>query len=45
MFDCWKPSYLFLATPDGFSFDKAGKIVENKGVMARLSHPQIPDEL
>jgi hypothetical protein len=45
MFECWKPSYLFLATPDGFFFDKASKVVENKGVMERLSHPQIPESL
>lgn len=45
MYECWKPSYLFLATPEGFFFDKAIKVIENKGVMKRLSHPQIPDTL
>ena len=45
MYESWKPSYLFLATPDGFFFDKASKIVEKGGVMDRLDHPQIPKEL
>jgi hypothetical protein len=45
MYESWKPSYLFLVTPEGFFFDKAGKIVENEGVISPLSHPQIPQEL
>lgn len=45
MYASWKPSYLFLATPEGFYFDKANKIIEKKGVMDKLTHPQIPMEL
>jgi hypothetical protein len=41
----WNPSYLFLATQDGFYFDEAADIVKNKGVINHLSHPQIPDSL
>lgn len=45
MYESWKPSYLFLATPDGFFFDKSSVIVENKGVISKLNHPMIPQEL
>ncbi len=45
MHESWKPSYLFLATPQGFYFDKVSKIVENNGLMGRLCYPQITEEL
>ena len=45
MFKSWKPSYLFLATPDGFFFDKASDIVKNNGVMKPLVHKSISKEL
>jgi hypothetical protein len=45
MYESWKPSYLFLAAPNGFFFDKANKIIERGGVIDKLSHPQIPSEL
>jgi hypothetical protein len=45
MYESWKPSYLFLATPNGFFFDKASTIIEKDGVMSQLIHPQIPKEL
>jgi hypothetical protein len=45
MFESWKPSYLFLATPEGFYFDKAATIVENQGIMEAFNHPQIPKDL
>ncbi len=45
MFNSWKPSYLFLATPNGFFFDKASTIIEHGGVVEKLSHPEIPSEL
>lgn len=45
MFDSWKPSYLFLATPEGFYFDKAGDIVKNGGVIQPFTHPKISKEL
>jgi len=45
MFNSWKPSYLFLATPIGFFFDKTSTIIEKKGKISQLNHPQIPNEL
>jgi hypothetical protein len=45
MFESWKPSYLFIATPGGFFFDKAATIVENNGIIQHFIHPQIPAEL
>ncbi len=45
MYNSWKPAYLFLATPDGFYFDKAKTIVEKKGDIARLNMPEISIEL
>ena len=45
MFNSWKPSYLFLATPNGFFFDKASTIVEHEGVVEKLHHPDISNDL
>ena len=45
MYESWKPSYLFLATPNGFFFDKASTIVENAGVISPFSHPKVTKEL
>ncbi len=45
MFESWKPSYLFLATPKGFFFDKASTIIEKNGEMTPLKHPKIPKDL
>lgn len=45
MLESWKPSYLFVSTPQGFFFDKVSTIVENRGVIPKLSHPKIPSEL
>lgn len=45
MHESWKPAYLFLATPEGFFFDKASAIVENDGKIGRLNYPQIDEEL
>lgn len=45
IYESWKPSYLFLATPEGFFFDKAKTIVEKEGIISPLDHPQISKEL
>lgn len=45
MFESWKPSYLFLATPEGFYFGKAGDIVKSEGIIEPFSHPNISKEL
>jgi hypothetical protein len=45
MYDSWKPSFLFVASPNGFFFDKASVIIKNEGVINPLSHEQIPAHL
>lgn len=45
MYASWKPSYLFIATPEGFFFGKVADIVESKGEIAPLNHPKIPADL
>ena len=41
----WNPSYLFIATLDGFYFDEINKIIKKKGEISPLKHPQITDEI
>jgi hypothetical protein len=41
----WNPSYLFVATLDGFYFDEINEIIKNNGQISKLIHPQIPLEL
>jgi len=38
----WNPSYLFVATLDGFYFDNIEMIIKNSGSISPLEHPQIP---
>jgi hypothetical protein len=45
MLESWKPSYLFIATPDGFYFGKVSDIVEKKGKIPQFSHSQISSAL
>jgi len=45
MFEAWKPSYLFIATPEAFYFGKVAEIVKNKGRISPLKHPNIPKAL
>lgn len=45
MYESWKPSHLFLATPTGFYFDKVSDIIDKKGKIQKLTHPQINDAL
>lgn len=45
MYESWKPSYLFLATPDGFFFDKASDILEKEGVISPINNSKITKEL
>jgi hypothetical protein len=40
----WNPSYLFLATLDGFYFDEVAKIVEKQGYISPLIHQFISPE-
>lgn len=41
----WNPSYLFLATLDGFFFDEINKIIKNDGQISPLVHARIPAEI
>lgn len=45
MHKSWNPSYLFIATLDGFYFDEIRKIIENNGEVTALDHPQVPKKL
>lgn len=41
----WNPSYLFVATLDGFYFDEVSKIIQNNGCISPLLHARIPAEV
>lgn len=45
MSESWNPSYLFIATLDGFYFDEIDKIIKNNGEISQLEHPQITKEI
>jgi len=45
MHESWNPSYLFVATLDGFYFDEINKIIKNNGNISPLNHPQISEEI
>jgi len=45
MSESWNPSYLFVATLDGFYFDEINKIIKMQGKIEALKHPQIPKTL
>jgi hypothetical protein len=42
MHQSWNPSYLFVATLDGFFFDEISTIIKNDGNVTPLEHPHIP---
>lgn len=44
MSESWNPSYLFLASEDGFYFGEVKDIIERDGNIKLLNHPQIPSE-
>lgn len=41
----WNPSYLFVATLEGFFFDEVSKIIQNNGSISPLVHARIPYEV
>lgn len=41
----WKPSFLFLATPDGFFFGKASDVIKNGGEIKALETSFVPEEI
>lgn len=45
MSQSWNPSYLFIATLDGFFFDEINNIIDNEGKISPLKHPQISDDI
>ena len=45
MSESWNPSFLFVATNDGFYFDEVKTICENEGKISPLEHSYIPKEL
>lgn len=45
MAESWNPSFLFMATQEGFFFDEVSKIIQNNGVIAPLHHPQISPQI
>ena len=45
MHQSWNPSYLFIATQDGFYFDEISEIINHHGDIAPLEHPHIPQDL
>lgn len=38
----WNPSFLFLASIEGFYFGNVKDIIKNRGKIGLLNHPQIP---
>jgi hypothetical protein len=45
MVDSWKPSYLFLAAPQGFFFGKASEILDNQGIINKLDNEWVSVDL
>ena len=45
MSESWNPSFIFLATKEGFYFDSIGDIIKNRGAIRKLEHPSISSEL
>ncbi len=41
----WNPSYLFIATLDGFFFDEISEIVSNQGVIKKFKFEHVPESL
>jgi hypothetical protein len=41
----WNPSFLFIATLDGFYFDEINTIINNNGSISRFEYPQISPEV
>jgi len=45
MSQSWNPSYLFIATLDGFYMDEIANIIKNNGEITKLNHPKINSDL
>ena len=44
MHQSWNPSYIFIANDNGFYFGETRDIIERKGHIQLLEHPQIPKD-
>ena len=40
MSQSWNPSYLFIATLDGFYMDEIANIIKNNGEIAKIESPK-----
>jgi len=45
MHQSWNPSYLFVATLNGFYFNEINEVIRNNGKIDKLKHPQISNDL
>ena len=45
MSQSWNPSYLFVATLNGFYFNEINKVISENGNMDKLENSQITDEI
>ena len=45
MHQSWNPSYLFVATLNGFYFNEINEIIKNNGKIEKLNHPQVSNDL
>ncbi|MGM0583026.1 MAG: hypothetical protein ACQETL_20280 [Bacteroidota bacterium] len=45
MSESWNPSYLFIASLDGFYFGEINEVIELKGKIKKLEHDFISDEM
>jgi len=45
MSESWNPSYLFIASLDGFYFGEINEVIELKGEIKKLEHDFISDEM
>lgn len=45
MSESWNPSYLFIASLDGFYFEEINKIIDRKGEIFKLDNKLISDEI
>ena len=44
IYESWKPSYLFICTPEGFFYDRVKDIVEKKGKITPFGYAYISEE-
>lgn len=45
MYQSWKPSWLFISSPQGFYFNRVSDIIKNNGTISKLSHTRVSQVL